>query len=176
MKLFIKKKNQKIVPNENGGEYHFNSLWVSTENKDDANQLVVNALENGVTKEAALKFIKANEYNGKTTYQFNLKCSDMTFVKVAQYGVLDLDVSAIKISTNKSGFTEAVIRIEERLNKQGKLVRVELINNYIGDFENADEWISGAPEATAPQHQGDVSNAEPNQSLDVDAPNVDLPF
>jgi hypothetical protein len=174
MKLFIKKKNQKIIPNENGGEYHFNSLWVSTENKDDANQLVVNALENGVTKESALKFIKANEYNGKTTYQFNLKCSDMTFGKVSQYGVLDLDVSSVKISTNKSGFTEAVIRIEERLNKQGKLVRVELINNYIGDFENADEWINGSPEATAPQHQGDANNAEPNQSADV--PNVDLPF
>ncbi|MFA6570397.1 MAG: hypothetical protein WCT77_04095 [Bacteroidota bacterium] len=159
MRLKIVKKSIKEGIS-NGNPYCIKSLYVNFKEKEVYGKILNHLKEKGVGEDQILKFCKPNEYNGNTTYAFGLNCSDFTFNKVEQFGILD---AKIIFAINDKGYINARIQIE---NKK------EQVLAYEAPESNVDGWANGdnnANSAVVSDNAIKVSgvNSLPNEDLDI---------
>ena len=152
------------------GKTGIESLLVTTESKESANTLAIKAREAGASDDQILKFITTKDYQGVVGYSFFVKCSGFTFERVGKFGILDCEIVC---AMSAKGFLNAKIQIIDRK---------EQVFGYEASDE-ADGWVSPAPEVKPQQPMGDGSRAEPNPiaPFGVDANSLnpqatDLPF
>ena len=161
MELKILKKSDNSGE-KNGRAWRITSLFVCVDNKNDANLIAMKAIKEGATKEQVGKFIKTNDFNGKTSYPFSLNCSAFTLNKVEKFGVLEIDINNILVSV-KDNFVNSRIRIIS-----GK----EQVDGYDDQGSNADGWVTTAPESKAEPNPIEENNFNPVKNMD----DIDLPF
>ena len=126
MKVTIIKKTVKVL--DNGGE--IKSLFVRTDDNGIYERIKKHLLGKGGEADRVERFIKPNEYNGVTTYAFNLNCSGFTFEAVDNWGVLDANII---FDINKKGWCEAKIQV-----KNGK----EIVNSYTPSESHVSGWAN----------------------------------
>ncbi len=164
MKLKILKKTIKEgISTRTGNEYKISSLFVSFEDAEMYQKIVSHLKSKGADDEQIEKFCRPNEYEGKVSYAFGLNCSNYTFEKVDQFGVLDA-VVIFNISNN--GFISARIPIKNRR---------EQVNSYEPPADMVEGWTS------EPEIVEKTENKEKKQDPFFDAkfddnPENDLPF
>ena len=174
MKVTIIKKTVKVL--DNGGE--IKSLFVRTDDNGIYERIKKHLLGKGGEADRVERFIKPNEYNGVTTYAFNLSCSIFTFEAVDKWDVLDANII---FDINKKGWCEAKIQV-----KNGK----EIVNSYTASDSHVSGWANESGQAVsapAPQLQAPASqyaNIMPDAGVqkptfteaDLQPQDDDLPF
>lgn len=129
--LILKKKIDKPINKKTGEPFTVISLFVKFYEKETYDNIVKHLQGKGATIEQVEKFCKPNEYNGKTSYAFGLKCSAFTFDKVETFGTLDCNVV---FDINDSGFINAKIQVVDSKEK---------VNGYEASEAEVTGWTNG---------------------------------
>ena len=161
MKLFILKKTVKEgVSQRTGSAYKISSLFVKFEEKEIYEKIVSHLQSKGATIDQIGKFCKPNEYDGQISYAFGLNCSNYTFDRVEQFGILDANVI---FEISDAGFINAKIQVVDRK---------EMVNSYDPPADEVEGW-TGGNEPTATSVNPEVPK-EPE--LPSEEPEKPLPF
>ena len=112
MKVKIIKKSIKQGVSKDGREYCIKSLYVSFDDTGIYNNLKKHLTGLGAAPDKVDTFCKPKENNGKFSYAFGLNCSNFTFDKVAQFGILD---AKIVFMLTETGFINAKIQIADKV-------------------------------------------------------------
>jgi hypothetical protein len=113
------------------------SILVATTNKDDANNIAINATTKGASKEQVTKLITSKDFKGEMSYSFFMYCSKFTFEKIDPFGILDCEVECL---ISEKGLLYAKIPVIDKK---------EQINGYEApdsQEEEVDGWNVAAPE------------------------------
>lgn len=165
MKVKIIKKSIK-----EGDNYCIKSLYVSFTEPQIYEGIVNHLKGQGCEIDAIEKFCKPNDYNGAISYAFGLNCSNFTFERVERFGILDANILFLK---NEKGYINAKIQIIDKK---------EQVKGYESPEDEADGWLTTAPEPKAPEPMGDGSKVEPAPTADAFVNSLnqndvqDLPF
>ena len=161
MKLFILKKSVKEgISERTGNAYKISSLFVKFNEKEIYDKIVEHLKGEGATIDQIERFCKPGEYNGEVSYTFGLGCSNYTFDRVEQFGVLDANVI---FNINDAGFINAKIQIKDRK---------EMVNSYEPPVDAVEGWTGGdEPTAKSANPSDPVSWHLPGAE-----PTDDLPF
>lgn len=161
MKLFILKKTVKEgVSQRTGSAYKISSLYVKFNEKEIYDKIVEHLKGKGADTDQIERFCKPAEYDGEISYTFGLNCSNYTFDRVEQFGVLDANVV---FDINDAGFINAKIQVKDRK---------EMVNSYEPPADAVEGW-AGENEPTATFVNPEVKK-EPE--LPTEDPYNDLPF
>ena len=159
MKLFIIKKSVKEgVSERTGNAYKISSLFVKFDEKEVYDKIVSHLQSKGATIDQVEKFCKPNEYNGEVSYAFGLNCSNYTFDRVEQFGILDANVI---FDISDAGFINAKIQVKDRK---------EMVNNYEPPADAVEGWTGGNEPTSKFVNPSDqvsppLPDAEPTDSL-----------
>ena len=135
MKLTILKKTIKEgVSERTGSPYKISSLFVKFGDEKTYNKIVELLKSKGQTIEKIEKFCKGVDYKGSISYTCGLNCSNFTFDKVEQFGVLDANVI---FQVTESGFTNAKIQVVDRK---------EQVNGYEPPQSEVEGWANSSAE------------------------------
>lgn len=132
MKLFILKKTVKEgVSQRTGSAYKISSLFVKFNEKEIYDKIVEHLKGKGASIDQIERFCKPGEYDGEVSYVFGLNCSNYTFDRVEQFGVLDANVV---FDINDAGFINAKIQVKDRK---------EMVNSYEPPADAVEGWTGG---------------------------------
>ncbi|NLB87179.1 MAG: hypothetical protein GX793_08980 [Bacteroidales bacterium] len=160
MKLRILKQTIKEgISKRTGNEYKIASRFVSFEDTEIYQKIVSHLKSKGIDDEQIEKFCRPNEYEGKVSYAFGLNCSNYTFEKVDQFGILD---AAVIFNISDNGFISARIPIKNRR---------EQVNSYEPPADMVEGWTSEPEIVEKEKKQDPFFDAKFD-----DNPEDDLPF
>lgn len=162
MKLFILKKTVKEgISQRTGNAYKISSLFVKFDEKEIYEKIVSHLQSKRATIDQIEKFCKPNEYNGVVSYAFGLNCSNYTFDRVEQFGILDANVI---FDISEAGFINAKIQVKDRK---------EMVNSYEPPASAVEGW-TGVNEPTATSVNPEEKKENP--VLPSEEPTGGLPF